>query len=62
MADLFTLAGIVPLEQRKISAGETKYTKLNGMYTAKNLARAQNSIYNNAVTSSKPSKKDRNKS
>ena len=69
MADLFTLVGTIPLEHRKISQGEAKYTKLNGMYTAKNMAmvasRAQNSIYNNPVLTSKPpggKKKDRTKS
>jgi hypothetical protein len=65
MSDLFTLSGIVPLEQRKIASNEVKYTKLNGMYTAKNMAsRAQNSIYNNPVVSSKvgSKKKDRTKS
>lgn len=34
VADLFTLIGVVPLEQRKINTGEAKYTKLNGMYSA----------------------------
>lgn len=33
MADLFTLIGVVPVEQRKAIGGEQKYTKLNGMYT-----------------------------
>lgn len=34
MADLFTLVGVVPLEQRKIQMGlDPKFTKLNGMYT-----------------------------
>jgi len=37
MADLMTLTGVVPIEQRKIPMGEAKYTKLNGMYTAKNM-------------------------
>lgn len=34
IADLLTLIGIAPLEQRKINTGEQKYTKLNGMYSA----------------------------
>ena len=34
MADLFTLIGVVPLEQRKVQmALDPKFTKLNGMYT-----------------------------
>ena len=41
IADMFTLIGIVPLEQRKITNGEAKYTKLNGMYN-KGLGVTQN--------------------
>ena len=32
IADLFTLIGVIPLEQRKVGQGEQKYSKLSGLY------------------------------
>lgn len=41
MADLFSLIGVVPFEQRKIGTGEvTKYTKVNSTYN-----KPQNTAY-----------------
>lgn len=34
IADLFTLVGVVPLEQRRVVGADSKYQKLNGMYSA----------------------------
>lgn len=46
MADLFTLVGIVPLQQRKIAAPEQTYSKMNGMYTNKSATmRGQQALY-----------------
>lgn len=58
MADLFTLIGIVPIEQRKVLGGDQKYTaNINGMYTkgAKTLGKPvpTHAVYGNPGVMSK---------